>query len=153
MIKRSMKDYLLRKWALEAEVIQEIIQENKEKEITTIILEYLPDQNVIRSKRNNILRKISSKRHIMVIWYKNPFTLHDNEIPFRIKLECKSFVIMCFELLCDLEESSYIRVFYRYIIKLLKWNHTRFIAIHNNYVMIENERLPLNVNNAISLWL
>lgn len=117
------------------------------------VLIYLPHEES-RKKFRKINSLISDPWFITVYWYRDPFTIQEGDFPYIIKREHRNFVLLWFDLLIQLENSPFVINIYRNIIKQLKYKkHTRYIVVHQSYLMIEDLKIPLHLNHAINLFI
>lgn len=117
------------------------------------VLIYLP-QEESRKKYRKIIRNISDPWFVTVYWYKDPLNVQEGESKYIVKREHRNFVTLWFDLLIQLENSPMIISIYKNIIQQLKYKkHTRYIVVHESYLMIEDMKFPMHLNHAVNLFI
>ena len=123
------------------------------KDAYIFVLIYLPQEDS-RKKYRRLLYQIKDPMYITVYWYKNPLNMQPNEIPYIIKREHRKFVTLWFDLLIQLENSPFVISAFQFISNRLKYKkHTRFIAVHQDYLMVEDHKIPMQFNLSVNLFL
>lgn len=124
-------------------VVRETLFEKFGLGISLIILEHLPD-TAQRRRFRNINNLLSDSHFITMYWYFEfpqhfPYPHH-----FMVKRLAKHFVIQWFQILVELEPNLFIKDSYLEVIEWLRWKrHTRMLVIHNSYIVLENNRMPI----------
>lgn len=140
------------------------LQRQFPEEITTILKEHIQDSFIFvllylpeeesRKRYRKITRTIADPWFITVYWFKDPLDVHEGESKYIIRREHRNFVMLWFDLLIQLENSSLVIKIYQDVLKQLKYRrHTRYIVVHERYLMIEDLQFPMNLNHAVNLFI
>jgi len=139
--------YIIRQFPDLYQILQHYISD-----CSIFVLFYLPDEHY-RAQYRRLNKIICDSRYLTVYWYRDPTTILETESKYIVKRENRSFVTLWFDLLINLENSVYLSVMYQNVLKVLKFKHTKFLVVHQSYVIVEDIKIPMHLNNAINLFL